>query len=219
MNIEGLGPQIVELLLRHGLIHDAADLYSLRPEQLANIERLGERSAKKLVEAIERSKSAGLERLIYALGIRNIGVVAAASLALKFGTLEACMKATYEELLTIEDFGDVTAQSVLNYFSHPQNIELCRRLIDAGLVTEATQKPKDDLLAGLTFVLTGTLSTMTREEAETKIKARGGRCAGSVSRKTSYVVAGKAAGSKLTKARELGVPVIDEAELLRMLNQ
>jgi len=219
MNIEGLGPQIVELLLRHGLIHDAADLYSLRPEQLANIERLGERSAKKLVEAIERSKSAGLERLIYALGIRNIGVVAAASLALKFGTLEACMKATYEELLTIEDFGDVTAQSVLNYFSHPQNIELCRRLIDAGLVTEATQKPKDDLLAGLTFVLTGTLSTMTREEAETKIKARGGRCAGSVSRKTSYVVAGEAAGSKLTKARELGVPVIDEAELLRMLNQ
>ena len=129
------------------------------------------------------------------------------------------MKATYEELLTIEDFGDVTAQSVLNYFSHPQNIELCRRLIDAGLVTEATQKPKDDLLAGLTFVLTGTLSTMTREEAETKIKARGGRCVGSVSRKTSYVVAGEAAGSKLTKARELGVPVIDEAELLRMLNQ
>jgi DNA ligase (NAD+) len=129
------------------------------------------------------------------------------------------MKATYEELLTIEDFGEVTAQSVLNYFSHPQNIELCQRLIDAGLVAEATQRPKDDRLAGLTFVLTGTLPTMTREEAEAKIKARGGRCAGSVSRKTSYVVAGEAAGSKLTKARELGVPVIDEAELLKMLSQ
>lgn len=219
MNIEGLGPQIVELLLRHRLIQNAADLYSLRPEQLANIERMGERSAKKLVEAIERSKSAGLERLIYALGIRNIGEVAAASLAARFGTLKACMKATYEELLTIEDFGEVTAQSVLNYFSHPQNIELCQRLIDAGLVAEATQRPKDDRLAGLTFVLTGTLPTMTREEAEAKIKARGGRCAGSVSRKTSYVVAGEAAGSKLTKARELGVPVIDEAELLKMLSQ
>jgi DNA ligase (NAD+) len=219
MNIEGLGPQIVELLLRHRLIQNAADLYSLRPEQLANIERMGERSAKKLVEAIERSKSAGLERLIYALGIRNIGEVAAASLAARFGTLKACMKATYEELLTIEDFGEVTAQSVLNYFSHPQNIELCQRLIDAGLVAEATQRPKDDRLAGLTFVLTGTLPTMTREEAEVKIKARGGRCAGSVSRKTSYVVAGEAAGSKLTKARELGVPVIDEAELLKMLSQ
>lgn len=219
MNIEGLGPQIVELLLRHRLIQNAADLYSLRPEQLANIERMGERSAKKLVEAIERSKSAGLERLIYALGIRNIGEVAAASLAARFGTFKACMKATYEELLTIEDFGEVTAQSVLNYFSHPQNIELCQRLIDAGLVAEATQRPKDDRLAGLTFVLTGTLPTMTREEAEAKIKARGGRCAGSVSRKTSYVVAGEAAGSKLTKARELGVPVIDEAELLKMLSQ
>lgn len=219
MNIEGLGPQIVELLLRHRLIQNAADLYSLRPEQLANIERMGERSAKKLVEAIERSKSAGLERLIYALGIRNIGEVAAASLAARFGTLKACMKATYEELLTIEDFGEVTAQSVLNYFSHPQNIELCQRLIDAGLVAEATQRPKDDRLVGLTFVLTGTLPTMTREEAEAKIKARGGRCAGSVSRKTSYVVAGEAAGSKLTKARELGVPVIDEAELLKMLSQ
>lgn len=219
MNIEGLGPQIVELLLRHRLIQNAADLYSLRPEQLANIERMGERSAKKLVEAIERSKSAGLERLIYALGIRNIGEVAAASLAARFGTFKACMKATYEELLTIEDFGEVTAQSVLNYFSHPQNIELCQRLIDAGLVAEATQRPKDDRLVGLTFVLTGTLPTMTREEAEAKIKARGGRCAGSVSRKTSYVVAGEAAGSKLTKARELGVPVIDEAELLKMLSQ
>lgn len=217
MNIEGLGPQIVELLLQKELIRDAADLYNLRPEQLSELDRMGEKSARKLTEAIERSKSAGLERLVYALGIRNIGEVAAAALAAKFGTLEACMKSAREELLTIEDFGEITADSVVNFFSHPQNIELCHRLIDAGLLTDSTKKPTDDKFAGLTFVLTGTLPTMTRDEAEEKIKARGGKCAGSVSKKTSYVVAGDAAGSKLSKAQSLGVPVIDEAELLRMI--
>jgi DNA ligase (NAD+) len=217
MNIEGLGPQIVELLLQNKLIRDAADLYTLRQEQLSELDRMGEKSAGKLTEAIEKSKSAGLERLVYALGIRNIGEVAAAALAAKFGTLEDCMKAEREELLTIGDFGEITADSVVNFFTHPQNIELCHRLIDAGLLTESTRKPTDDKFVGLTFVLTGTLPTMTRDEAEEKIKARGGKCAGSVSKKTSYVVAGEAAGSKLTKAQSLGVPVIDEAELLRML--
>ena len=217
MNIDGLGPQIVELLLREGLIKDAADLYSLRAEQIANLERMGEKSAQNLISAIENSKSAGLERLIYALGIRNIGEVAAAALAARYRTLEACMAATREELCELEDFGEITADCVVNFFSHEQNIELCRRLTEAGLVTASTAAPTDDKFAGLTFVLTGTLPTLNRDEAEKLIKARGGKCAGSVSKKTSYVVAGEAAGSKLTKAQALGVTVIDEAQLIQML--
>ncbi len=217
MNIEGLGPQMVELLLSAGLVRTAPDLYALKPEQLVSLERMGELSAKNLTDAIARSKTAGLERLIYALGIRNIGAVAAAEMAARFGTLEGCLAATYDELCSIEDFGDITARCVLDFFSHPQNIELCRRLTAAGLVTEATAKKADDTLAGQTFVLTGTLPNMTRDEASARIKAHGGKVSGSVSKKTSYVVAGEEAGSKLTKARELGVAVIDEAALLAML--
>lgn len=219
MNIEGLGPQIVELLLAAGLVRTAPDLYALTAEQLVPLDRMGELSAKNLVAAIERSKSAGLERLIYALGIRNIGEVAAAAMAARFGTLERCLAATYDELCAIEDFGDVTAQCVLNFFSHPQNIELCRRLTEAGLVTVAVAKKADDTLGGKTFVLTGTLPTMTRDEASALIKEHGGKLSGSVSKKTSYVVAGEDAGSKLQKARDLGVTVIDEAELLKMLGK
>lgn len=219
MNIEGLGPQLVELLLREGLIKDAAGLYALTPEQLSPLERMGERSAQNLTDAISRSKSAGLERLIYALGIRNIGEVAAAALAAKYRTLDACMTAGREDLCAIPDFGEITADCVINYFSHPQNIALCRRLADAGLLTESTASPTADDLAGLTFVLTGTLPTMTRDEAETKIKSHGGKCTGSVSKKTSYVIAGDAAGSKLAKAQLLGVPVLDEAGLLSLLGE
>ncbi len=219
MNIEGLGPQIVELLLSAGLVRTAPDLYALTAEQLVPLDRMGELSAKNLVAAIERSKSAGLERLIYALGIRNIGEVAAAAMAARFGTLERCLAATYDELCGIEDFGDVTAQCVLNFFSHPQNIELCRRLTEAGLVTVAVAKKADDTLGGKTFVLTGTLPTMTRDEASALIKEHGGKVSGSVSKKTSYVVAGEDAGSKLQKARDLGVTVIDEAALLEMLGK
>ena len=219
MNIEGLGPQIVELLLAAGLVRTAPDLYALTAEQLVPLDRMGELSAKNLVAAIERSKSAGLERLIYALGIRNIGEVAAAAMAARFGTLERCLAATYDELCAIEDFGDVTAQCVLNFFSHPQNIELCRRLTEAGLVTVAVAKKADDTLGGKTFVLTGTLPTMTRDEASALIKEHGGKVSGSVSKKTSYVVAGEDAGSKLQKARDIGVTVIDEAALLKMLGK
>ena len=127
------------------------------------------------------------------------------------------MTATVDELCAIPDFGMITAECVVNYFSHPQNIALCRRLSEAGLLTESVAAPVGDRLAGLTFVLTGTLPTMTRDEAEQKIKAQGGKCTGSVSKKTSYVVAGEAAGSKLTKAQALGVPVISEDELISML--
>lgn len=217
MNIDGLGPQIVDLLLRQGLIADAADLYRLTPDRIAPLERMGDKSAQNLVDAIERSKSAGLERLIYALGIRNIGQVAAVALAARYRTLEACMTATVEELCAIPDFGTITAECVVNYFTHPQNIELCRRLADAGVLTGSVAAPVGDKLAGLTFVLTGTLATMSRDQAEAKIKAQGGKCTGSVSGRTSYVVAGEAAGSKLTKAQALGITIIDEAGLLKML--
>ena len=217
MNIEGLGPQVVEALLAAGLIHDVADLYTLRVEDVAKLERMGEKSAANLIAAIDRSRASGLERLIFALGIRSIGEVAAASLAARYQTLEACFAATREELIEIEDFGEITADYVLNYFSHEPNVALCRRLIDAGLITHAVAAPTDDKLAGLTFVLTGTLPDMTRDEAAARIKAAGGKVVGSVSKKTSYVVAGEEAGSKLTKAQALGIPVIDKDALLRML--
>ena len=219
MNIDGLGPQIVEALLKNHLIRDAADLYSLRAEDIASMERMGAKSAQNLIDAIEKSKSAGLERLIYALGIRNVGEVAAAALAARYKTLSACQDATVEELCEIEDFGTVTAECVVNFFSHVPNKELCERLAAAGVLTESTAKPVDDLFAGLTFVLTGTLPTMSRDEAGARIKAAGGKVSGSVSAKTSFVVAGEAAGSKLTKAQSLGVPVIDEDTLMRMINE
>ena len=217
MNIEGLGPQVVEALLRADLIHDAADLYTLRADQIASLERMGEKSANNLIAAIESSKKAGLERLIFALGIRSIGEVAATALAARYKTLENCFSATREELIGIEDFGEITADYVLNYFSHEQNVALCRRLIDAGLVTEAVAAPTGDKLAGLTFVLTGTLPDMSRDEAAARIKAAGGKVSGSVSKKTSFVVAGEEAGSKLTKAQALGVPVIDQDAMLKMI--
>ncbi len=217
MDIDGLGPQIVEALIRADLIRDPADLYTLKAEQVANLERMGEKSAQNLIAAIERSKGAGLERLLFALGIRNIGAVAAAALAARFGTLEAAMEATVEELCAIPDFGEITALCVVNFFSHEQNRALCRRLTEAGLVTKSTAAPTSDRYAGKTFVLTGTLPTMSRDEASALIKAQGGKVSGSVSKKTDYVVAGEAAGSKLTKANELGVTVIDEATLLEML--
>ncbi len=219
MNIEGMGPQVVEALLSSGLISDAADLYRLSVADLTNLDRMGEKSARNLTEAIERSRQAGLERLIYALGIRNVGEVAATQLAQHFGTLEACMTATKEELCSLSDFGEVTADCVINFFTHPQNIALCQRLTEAGVLTTPVKLPTSDRLGGLTFVLTGTLPTMSRDEAAEKIKNAGGKVSGSVSSKTSYVVAGDSAGSKLTKARDLQIPVIDEEELLRMLDE
>ena len=217
MDIDGLGPQIVEALIRADLIRDPADLYTLTVEQVAVLERMGEKSAKNLVDAIHRSRQAGLERLLYALGIRNIGAVAAAALAARYGTLEAAMDATVEDLCAIPDFGEITALCVVNYFSHEPNRALCRRLMEMGLTTASTAAPTGDRYTGKTFVLTGTLPTLTRDEAAAMIKAQGGKVTGSVSKKTDYVVAGEAAGSKLTKANELGITVIDEAALMEMM--
>lgn len=217
MSIDGLGPQIVELLLSEGLIADTADLYTLTADQIASLERMGEKSAQNLIAAIAASKEAGLERLIFALGIRNIGAVAAASLAHYAGSLERCFTLTAEELCSIDDFGAITADCVVNYFSHPQNIALCRRLMEAGVCTEPKPQPTDNSLAGTTFVLTGTLPTLSRSEASALITARGGKVSSSVSKKTHYVVAGEEAGSKLTRAKELGITILDETGLLALL--
>ncbi len=219
MNIDGLGPQIVELLLANKLISDSADLYSLTEEQISGLDRMGKKSAENLINAIENSKNAGLERLIFALGIRNIGEVAATSLAKKYGSLEKCFEATVDEICEIEDFGMITAECVVDYFSHPQNRVLCQRLIDAGLKTEAVRKQVKDNFNGMTFVLTGTLPTMTRHEASELIKERGGKVSGSVSKKTTFVLAGEEAGSKLTKAKELNIRIISEEEFLKMLDK
>ena len=217
MDIDGLGPQIVDALINKGLIRDAADLYDLKASDVAGMERMGEKSAANLISAIEKSKQAGLERLLYALGIRNIGAVAATALAARFKTLDACMTATLEELCDIPDFGEITAECVVNFFSHPQNVALCQRLTEAGCLTESTAAPTGDKFAGKTFVLTGTLPTLSRDEASALIKAQGGKVSGSVSSKTHYVVAGEAAGSKLTKAQQLGITIIDEDTLRKML--
>ena len=217
MNIDGLGPQIVELLINNKLISNVSDLYSLRAEDVEKLERMGSKSAENLISAIEASKSAGLARLVYALGIRNIGEVAASALAVRYGTLEALTAATVEELIQLEDFGQITAECVVEFFSHHQNIELCQKLTEAGVLTVDISEPRGELFAGLSFVLTGTLPTMSRDEASEKIKAEGGKVVGSVSKKTDFVVAGEAAGSKLTKAQALGVRVISEEELMQMI--
>lgn len=216
MNIEGLGPQIVGALLENKLISNCADLYRLTEDEIAGIERMGKKSANNLINSINNSKSAGLERLIFALGIRNIGEVAAESLAARYKTLDALMKATKEELCEITDFGEITADAVINFFSHSQNIDLCLDLASLGLNTEATFVQLDNRFEGLTFVLTGTLPTMSRSLATQMIKDRGGKAAGSVSAKTDYVLAGEDAGSKLTKAQALGIKIIDEATFLDM---
>lgn len=218
MNIDGLGPQIVNALLDNKLIKDCADLYTLDIESISQIERMGKKSAQNLINSINNSKSAGLERLVYALGIRNIGEVAAEALAERYKTLENLMSATREELCEIQDFGEITADCVVDFFSHDQNVELCKKLISLGLNTNSTFVQLDNRFEGLTFVLTGTLPSMSRDVASAMIKDRGGKVAGSVSGKTSYVLAGEDAGSKLVKAKNLGIQVIDEEEFLKMCN-
>ena len=218
MNVDGLGPRVVELLLDNGKIEDVADLYHLEVSDLAALERMGEKSATKLVAAIQASKNAGLARLLYALGIRQVGEIAAADIAARFGSMDAICRASFEEFAEIEDIGDVTAAHLVEFFADETTAALLARLEEVGVSFADKSAPKGHLLEGLTFVLTGTLPTMTREEAAEKIKAMGGHVSSSVSSKTSYVVAGEAAGSKLTKAQALGGPVLDEDALLLMLN-
>ena len=198
MNIEGMGPAVVRSLISAGLVKNISDLYSLKTEDVEVLERMGKKSAEKLILSIENSKSRGLDKLIYALGIRNIGEKAAKSLASHFEDIENLFSATKEELVSIEDFGEVTADDVINFFSHSQTKELVEKLKSAGVKTRYEKERKGDIFGGLTFVLTGTLPTLSRSEASKIIESYGGKCVSSVSKNTDFVLAGDAAGSKLT---------------------
>jgi DNA ligase (NAD+) len=217
MSIEGLGDAVVQQLLDRKLVRSVADLYSLTEEQLVELERFAEKSARTLLAEIERSKRAGLARALMGLGIRFVGERTAELLAQEFGSIEAVMAASAEELERVEEVGPRISQAILEFFSDKENRKLVQRLESAGVDMTAEKKQRSAQLAGLTFVLTGTLPKMTRDEAKEKIESAGGKTAGSVSKKTSYVVAGEEAGSKLDKARELKVQVIDEEELLALL--
>jgi DNA ligase (NAD+) len=217
MNIEGLGEAVVQQLFDRGLVRSVADLYKLTEEQLVGLDRFAEKSARTLLEEIQRSKKAGLARVIMGLGIRYVGERTAELLAEEFGAIDALEAATAEELERVEEVGPRISESILEFFSRPANVSLVKALKDAGVDMTAEKKQRSSQLAGLTFVLTGTLPTLTRDEAKRRIEAAGGKTAGSVSKKTSYVVAGEEAGSKLDKALELKVPVLDEAGLLTLL--
>ena len=219
MNIEGMGPAVVRSLISAGLVKDISDLYSLKTEEVEPLERMGKKSAEKLILSIENSKSRGLDKLIYALGIRNIGEKAAKSLASHFEDIENLFSATKEELVSIEDFGEITADDVINFFSHSQTKELVEKLKSAGVKTRYEKEKKGDIFGGLTFVLTGTLPTLSRSEASKIIESYGGKCVSSVSKNTDFVLAGDAAGSKLTKAEALGIKIIDEDGLMKMINE
>ncbi len=217
MDIDGLGPAVINSLIESGLVKSAADLYTLRVEDIAPLERMGNKSAANAVAAIEKSKDNDLWRLIAALGIRQVGDKAAKVLASHFGTMEALMNATEEELTAIDDVGPVTAGFIRTWMDSPQSRDLLQRLMEAGVnMTDRTEKV-DARFAGMTFVLTGALTKFTRDEATEMIELRGGKSSGSVSKKTTYVVAGENAGSKLTKAESLGIPVLTEEEFLQML--
>jgi DNA ligase (NAD+) len=217
MNIEGLGDAVVQQLLDQKLVRSVADLYSLKKETLVELERFGEKSADALLDEIERSKKAGLARVLMGLGIRFVGERTAELLAQEFGSIEAMEKATAEELERVEEVGPRISQAIIEFFAQPANLGLVQSLKDAGVDMTAEKKQRSTQLFGLTFVLTGTLPTLTRDEAKARIEAAGGKTAGSVSKKTSYVVAGEEAGSKLDKARELNIPILDEAGLLALL--
>ena len=212
MDIDGCGPAVIQQLIDSGLISNAADLYSLHAADVAKLDRMGEKSAENLIRAIENSKANDLSRLLYGLGIRQVGEKAAKTLAAHFGSMDALMAATEEALTEIPDVGGITARCIADYFRGDQAKDLIRRLKEAGVNMESTAQPTGDLLAGLTFVLTGELESASRKEAGEKLEALGAKVSGSVSKKTGAVVAGEAAGSKLRKAQELGVPVLSEEQ-------
>ena len=217
MDIEGLGIAVVENLVKAGLVKTPGDLYFLHEEDVAGLERMGKKSAQNLLAAIEKSKSQDLSRLLFAFGIRQVGQKAGKILARRFGSLDKLQAATAEELTTVDDIGAITAQSIVDWFRSPQSQHLIARLKEAGVNMQAEETGEDQRFAGKTFVLTGTLDRFTRAEATKMIEDRGGKAAGSVSKKTTYVVAGEAAGSKLRKAQELGVPVLTQEEFLALM--
>ncbi len=219
MNIDGLGEAIVEQLVQADLVHTVADLYTLNLQDLTALERFGTKSAQNLLDNIEKSKNNELDRLIFALGIRGIGQRAATLLCRKFGSMDNIIAADADEIAAIDGFGEILAQSVCTAMREPHRIALINRLKELGLNMNYSEQKVSDKLSGMTFVLTGTLPTLKRDEAKEMIEKRGGKCSGSVSKKTSYVVAGEEAGSKLDKANELGIPVLTEEQLLQMIGE
>ena len=218
MDIDGLGPAVMQQLIDSGLVRTAADLYSLTPKQLEPLERMGKKSAQNAVDAIARSRDNDLWRLINALGIRQVGEKAAKTLAQRFGTMDALAAAPEEELTAADDVGPITARYLCQWMKSPQSRDLLARLKAVGVNMTCKEKTVDSRFAGMTFVLTGTLEKFTRDAAAEMIEKRGGKAAGSVSKKTTYVVAGENAGSKLQKAEALGIPVLTEDEFLALLD-
>lgn len=217
MDIDGLGTAIVEQLIAADMLHSAADLYYLDREKVEKLDRMGKQSTDNLLKAVENSKNNDLWRLINAFGIRQVGAKAAKVLARTFGSLDAIMQATEEELQEVPDIGTITAKNLVDWFSEAQSQEMIARLRDAGVNFQSREQQVDNRLAGMTFVLTGALSLFTRDEASAKIEQLGGKTASSVSKKTTYVIAGENAGSKLKKANELGIPVLSEQDFLNMI--
>ncbi|MFV9472965.1 NAD-dependent DNA ligase LigA [Advenella sp. RU8] len=217
LDIEGLGEKIIDQLVDQGWVHSLADLYRLSVEKVMGLERMGRKSAENLVNAVEKSKQVELSRLIYALGIRHVGETTARDLATYFGSMAALMQASEEELLKVPEVGPVVSGSIRRFFAEQHNQAVIADLLEVGLQPKQVEVKRNDTLAGKTFVLTGTLPTWSRDEAGKLIMEAGGKVSGSVSKKTSYVVAGDDAGSKLEKARQLGVNVIDEDQLRQML--
>lgn len=217
MNIDGLGPAIVDTLIKNSLISSIADLYNLKTEDIEVLEGLGKKSAQNLITAIESSKTLCLSKLLFGLGINHIGEKSAQTLAKKYKSLDAVASAEFDDLCTAEDFGEILAKSVVDFFSHESTKKIIEALKNAGVNTEYISTEVSSVFEGMTIVVTGTLNTMTRSEAEKRITDNGGKAAGSVSKKTSFVLAGSDAGSKLTKAQNLGIRVIGEEEFLQML--
>jgi DNA ligase (NAD+) len=221
MDIEGLGDKLIDVLVEEGMVNTVADIYRLSRFQLSTLERMGEKSAANLVAAIDRARNPVLWRFLYALGIREVGEATAKALASAFGSLEAISEAAEEQLQEVPDVGPIVAGHIRSFFEQPHNQETLQALKEAGVTwQEETVVQKEALpLAGETWVLTGTLSTMTRNHAKAKLESLGAKVAGSVSKKTACVVAGEAAGSKLEKAEKLGVPVLDEDGFQSMLEE
>ena len=217
MDIEGLGSSIVEALIEKGLIKSPADIYYLTLDELKSLWQKGSKAAEKLLAAIEASKQQDLSRLLFALGIRQVGAKAGKVLASHFGNLDALMNASLEELTEVADVGEITARNIAQWFAQPQSRNLIEKLRNAGINFESKRMVADTRFAGKIFVLTGALSKFTRDEATEKIELFGGKASGSVSKKTSFVVVGENAGSKERKARELGIPILSEDDFLAMI--
>ena len=217
MDIDGLGSSIVDALISRGLVHSPADIYDLSLEDISSLWKSGTTAAKKLLAAIEESKTRDVSRLIYGLGIRQVGAKTGKILASAFGSLDGLMAATQEELTQIPDIGAITAQSIYSWFRQEQSIHMIRRLREQGVNFASQRQVTDSRFAGKTFVLTGALTKFTREQASEKIELLGGKTSGSVSKKTSFVIVGENAGSKERKARELGIPILSEDDFLAML--